>query len=62
MLVLFVVELVGFLSHTTETMVVLDPSNDQLVRRRLTQSSIDRWIDPTDGRGQGWASWGAVID
>ncbi len=33
MLVLFTVELAAFLSHSTETMVVLDPSNDQLVRK-----------------------------
>ena len=32
MLVLFLVELVGFMSHTTETMVVLDPSNNDTVR------------------------------
>jgi hypothetical protein len=32
MLVLFLVELVAFMSHSTETMVVLDPVNDQLVR------------------------------
>lgn len=32
MLVLVIVELVGFMSHTTETMVVLDPFNDQMVR------------------------------
>ncbi len=32
MVLLFIIEFVGFLSHNTETMVVLDQSNDQLVR------------------------------
>lgn len=32
MVILFIVEFVGFLSHRTETMVVLDKSNDELVR------------------------------
>lgn len=32
MAILFVVELVSFMSHSTETMVVLDQSHDQMVR------------------------------
>jgi hypothetical protein len=48
MLVLFIVELVSFMSHSTETMVVLDPSNDQMVRgameRPMTYGSADSTI------------------
>src|SRR6056297_3468278 len=32
MVALFIVELISFMSHRTETMVVLDHSHDQLVR------------------------------
>jgi len=34
MAILFVVEIISFMSHSTETMVVLDQSHDQMVRLR----------------------------